>query len=351
METRPTVRIDDPGDLVAGLPHLLGYRPRESVVLIALGGESGRRVGLTARADLPPAGHGRELAASLARRLATDGAQRALAVVVSEDPDEPGWSGVGLPHRELVHDVVLALDDVGLSLEQALLARGGRWWDFDCAQPCCAPGAGTALPGGTGAIAAASVAAGMVVAADRAELEQRLTPSLPVARAAAEQACARIMAEFAARPHERTGPAADERILRAVRRFRPGPVRERLDDDELARIVCSLSDVPVRDRALRLCLGAEAPAAEALWTECVRRAPAPLDAAPATLLAVTAWLRGDGAMANIALDRALAGDPGYHLAGVLADALTACVPPSRLRAFLVESLLAEAGREPDLGRW
>ena len=67
----------------------------------------------------------------------------------------------------------------------------------------------------------------------------------------------------------------------------------------------------VRDRALGLALGADAAAAEALWTECTRRAPAPLDAAPATLLAVSAWLRGDGAMANVALDRALAGEPGY----------------------------------------
>ena len=73
--------------------------------------------------------------------------------------------------------------------------------------------------------------------------------------------------------------------------------------------------------------GADAPAAEILWTECTRRAPAPLDAAPATLLAVSAWLRGDGAMANVALARALAGEPGYALARLLAQALAACVPP------------------------
>ena len=61
------------------------------------------------------------------------------------------------------------------------------------------------------------------------------------------------------------------------------------------------------------------------------------DAVPATLLAVCAWLRGDGAMANIALARAVASDPGYAFARLLSDALAACLTPSDLRALLVEA--------------
>ncbi|MDP9390796.1 MAG: DUF4192 domain-containing protein, partial [Actinomycetota bacterium] len=33
---RPDVRISDPGEIAAALPALLGFRPRESVVLISL---------------------------------------------------------------------------------------------------------------------------------------------------------------------------------------------------------------------------------------------------------------------------------------------------------------------------
>ena len=77
--------------------------------------------------------------------------------------------------------------------------------------------------------------------------------------------------------------------------------------------------------------------AQALWTECARRAPAPLDAFPAALVAACAWLRGDGAVANIALDRALGSEPGNTLARLLADALAAFVPPRQLRALLVEA--------------
>jgi hypothetical protein len=35
------VRVSDPGEVAAAVPQLLGFRPRESVVLIGLGGVRG----------------------------------------------------------------------------------------------------------------------------------------------------------------------------------------------------------------------------------------------------------------------------------------------------------------------
>ena len=96
----------------------------------------------------------------------------------------------------------------------------------------------------------------------------------------------------------------------------------------------------VRDRAMGLALGEDAAAAEVLWTECTRRAPVPLDGAPATLLAVSAWLRGDGATANVALERAMAADPDARLPRMLAEGLEACVPPADLRALIGRTLVA-----------
>ena len=49
---------------------------------------------------------------------------------------------------------------------------------------------------------------------------------------------------------------------------------------------------------------------------------------------MSAWLRGDGATANVALDRALAADPGARLPQLLADGLAACLPPAGLRALI-----------------
>jgi hypothetical protein len=339
--TRPLVSLADPAEIAAALPYLVGFFPHESIVLVALGGLSGNRVGLTVRADLPARAVSAAVATALARSVATDDPAGVVVAVVTEAPDDraplPGGDDVaGLPHRDVVHDAVVALAGLDIPVRDALLVRGGRWWSYDCPHACCAPGAGEPLPGGVSALAAASAAAGQVVARDRAALEARIAPLDGPARAVMERVTWRLVERRA--PASQEDPDAEARrswdaVLRAVQRCRP---REsgRLPDREVAGVLWALADLRVRDRALTLALGDDAAAAEVLWTECTRRAPAPMDAAPATLLAVSAWLRGDGAMANVALQRALDSRPTYRLALLLAQGLAACLPPAELRAML-----------------
>ena len=352
---RFTVRLSDPGDIAASLPALLGFRPRESVVLISLTGSAGGRVGLTVRGDLPPADGAAEAAAVLTRSVRTDRPAAVLLAVVSEAPDVPevGGSGrrgdggaSGLPHRGLVREVVVALARDDVPVREALLVRAGRWWSYDCPRPCCAPGAGSPLPDGVTALEVASVASGVVVEQDRSDLVRRITGPAGPARSAMAATCAQVAVECSARVLDIGFDAVAEEswsaITAATGRCQPGARRQALTDGEVARVVWGLRDRDVRDRALELAIGADAPAAEILWTECTRRAPAPLDAAPATLLAVSAWLRGDGALANVAITRALAGEPDYALARLLAQALARCVPPAELRA-MIEATPARPG--------
>jgi hypothetical protein len=185
---------------------------------------------------------------------------------------------------------------------------------------------------------AAAVAAGTVVADDREALAARIAGSGGRASEAMAAVCAQVAAECTEEVLDTGWDAVAAEswtaVTAALRRCRPGPRGGRLSDGEIARVVWGLRDAEVRDRALELALGPDAPAAEQLWTECTRRAPTPLDAAPATLLAVSAWLRGDGAMANVALGRALDTEPGYGLALLLSQALAACLPPAELRELL-----------------
>ena len=193
------------------------------------------------------------------------------------------------------------------------------------------------------ALEAASVASGMVVESSREALERRLAPDPD--RGGTADACRRLARDVRGSDADADGDWAA--IVEAVRRCAPGSAHpvERLPDDLVARVVWALRHEPtLRDRALVLALGEEAPAAEALWTECTRRAPQPLDAAPATLVAVSAWLRGDGAMANVALERALDSDPRNRLARLLAPALEACLHPTELRRLIVESADSGADR-------
>src|SRR5206468_671017 len=62
-----------------------------------------------------------------------------------------------------------------------------------------------------------------------------------------------------------------------------------------------------------------------LWTDLVRGAADAWVPAPAALLAFTVWQCGDGALASIAIDRALACDLGYSMALLLRDILDAGV--------------------------
>jgi hypothetical protein len=346
---RPSARISDLGELAAALPALMGFAPYESVVCIAVRGPGGR-IGLTARADLPAGPASVVAARDLARRIASDDPAAVLVAVVSEAPDEMapdemGPGEVGLPHRGVVHELVVALTELGLPVRDAMLVRAGRWWSYDCPHPCCAPGAGTPLPGGTSEVVVAAIAAGAVVEPDRAALRARIAR---VAGPGAETCAAATWGLVERRARAALDdPAAEARrseeaLGRAVLRCRPGSTA-RLPDEEVAAVVWALTDLGVRDRALGHALGADAAAAEALWTECTRRAPTPLDAAPATLLAASAWLRGDGALANVALERALASRPGYRLAELLSQGLAACLPPAALRSVITAAAEAAGG--------
>jgi len=328
------VRLRDVGEIAAGMPHLMGFHPRESVVVVGLGGKSGRRVRVTARADIPPPVHAGPIAGMMARKLSSSRPEGALVFVFSETADEADGGGRRLPHHALVDETCRALERSGIGIADTVLVRGGRWWSYDGA-----PDDGTPLPGGVSELAVAAVATGTVVADDREGLVARLAPPAGHDAKAMAAACARVGVALSADVLD-TGvePAAAEAwaaIMAGIDRCRVGAsLRMPLADDDVARIVWGLRDVIVRDLALDLGLGDEPAAAEQLWTECTRRAPAPLDAAPATLLAVCAYLRGDGAMANVALDRALASAPGYGLAGLLREALDACVTPTCLREWL-----------------
>jgi len=89
-----------------------------------------------------------------------------------------------------------------------------------------------------------------------------------------------------------------------------------------------------RDLALSTCAGPQAAAAEQLWAALARACPGEEAADPAALLAVCALLRGDGALANIALTRAREACPGHRLGAGLSAAIDAGWGPREVRDWL-----------------
>ena len=97
------------------------------------------------------------------------------------------------------------------------------------------------------------------------------------------------------------------------------------DPDRAAWLTAVLMIPEVRDHAWIAIDGGDAH--RRLWTDVTRRAIPETTAAPACLLAIAAYLSGDGALANIAVDRSLQADPGYSLARLLRSSLLAGVSP------------------------
>jgi hypothetical protein len=94
----------------------------------------------------------------------------------------------------------------------------------------------------------------------------------------------------------------------------------------------ALANPRIRDACLATAVpGTKAArAAKRLWLALVRALPAPERPEPAGLLGYARYTRGEGALAGIAFENALAAHPGHVLASLLITALRHVVAPRRL---------------------
>lgn len=333
------VRLRAPVEVVQVIPELCGFVPQDSLVVVSVRGRR-QRVGLTMRVDLPPAddrGAGRALAAQLAARLHADGARAALLSV---------WTGAGeldgrLPQEQLVADVARALRRAGAPTLSQLLVADGRWWSYDCTDDCC-PRQGTPLPDATvpavRSVAAQRVLAGRAVLPSRAAVAASFTPDaddLPALRAQLTAARGQWQGRLRAEGRVRSGQAA----LRAWRRALDDAPPAAPAPEQAAGLLVALDDVLVRDEVLTWALQ-DGDRLLPLLLALAAQAPPPADVAVCTLVAWTAHLRGDGALANVALDRALASDPACGLARLGRQALDAQVGPDPLAEVLSQARAA-----------
>lgn len=321
-EPEPPIRISGPGQLIAAIPALIGYHPPDSLVLIGTGGRSGFRIGLVVRVDLPKLRHAVPVVTDAVGCLLADRPVGAAVLLLGPAPGGTGRS----PHARLASLVVAALEDVGIHPRPVAwaerVATGARW---ACVGGEC--GCAGLLPDPASTVlAAAVVAGGQVIHADRAELERTVAVADPE-RVARRR---RLLAETGPGP----GPGRAPMAVVTAAIDAAGTGRVELDDVTVLGLARALREHRVRDAALLQGLGPSASAAERLWTLLVRELPDPDAAEPAALLAVSALLRGDGAMANVALDRAEQSRPGHRLAGLLRRVADAGVRPAQLRSWL-----------------
>ncbi|GAC1440780.1 MAG: hypothetical protein NVSMB55_06680 [Mycobacteriales bacterium] len=317
----PVIRLTTPGEIAAAIPHLCGFVPAESLVAVSLRGQR-RRIGMTMRVDLPADADGPaapdELGAAeeIAARLALDDPAAAVLVVYTGEPS-------ARPRAALVDAVTAALGCRGIEVLEALLVRAGRWWSYTCDSECC-PAAGTPLGEAGGELAASSVFDGRAVLPDREALVASLAPPSAEAVRGSLETAARASAQNV----RRRGRAATRcEATQAIRSALGQPPAD------IPGLIVGLQDVYVRDEVATLALDC-AEQLLALLLVLAQRSVAPYDVPVCTLIALVAWVRGDGALANVALDRALAGDRDCTMALLLRAGLDGQLPPKAVRQWL-----------------
>ncbi|MBD8045010.1 DUF4192 domain-containing protein [Arthrobacter sp. Sa2BUA2] len=144
-----------PQDILAFVPHCLGFVPEESLVLMTL---HGRRLGATLRLDLPGRSSGsREeeggqraeegFEADYSARICSllSGDVQADGVLMVIYTQEPWAAGCPPPRSGLVNRLRQGLAGQGLELRDGWLSGNGHWRDFFCSSHECCPWPGFPL--------------------------------------------------------------------------------------------------------------------------------------------------------------------------------------------------------------
>ncbi len=336
---RPTLRVSHPTDLLALVPYLLGFHPESSLVVLAL---NGSRVLLTARLDLPaPAQPARQLQAALDRLAAAMASHGATGAILA------GY-GTAEQVEPTMDAATVALNAAGIAVREALRVADRRFYRPGCHDPACCPPEGTPFDPTTSNAAATAVLVGLVALPDRDALAAGLAPVTGPARdamiVATVLACQFVVELIeAAAPQAGADPdtsldtplgralldAGRQHLAHAQRSYQ---AQRPIDDEQAALLTVLLELSAVRDFAARHTTGD--PWQIQMWTDLVRRAEPDFATAPATLLALSAMQAGNGALANVAVRRALHADPSDRLAHLLAQAIAGGIDPTTITALL-----------------
>jgi hypothetical protein len=323
----PHITLIQPSELLASVPHLLGFHPTDSLVVVGLQGSPEATISVVLRSDLPPPSDVRALAEYLLVPLTQHGSTAAVMIVVGGIEDA---SADDLPHQELLARCESVLIAGGFPVVHQLWTpdtAGGRRWhcydEFDCT--------GIMPDPATSKLAESAAETGMVTYDRREDIVATLEPEpdeVLARRSTSLDQLADRAEPDTSEPDDstRTRLQVVQSAIDAV-----GVTAPTLSDDDVIQLSTALADHRIRDTCLDFDELPDIAAAERLWTALARATPAPERAEPACLLAFSAYARGDGVLAGIALAQAEAADPGHRLASLLRSALALGLPPRKIR--------------------
>jgi hypothetical protein len=342
----PVIRLSDPSEMVAGLPALFGFRPRESLMFLAVERPRGR-LGFRARIDLPT-GPELEEAAVLLVGAAKANHVDAVIVLCHSEHTEAG--------EHAVRHLAGAFADGGVMVADVIQCDDSRFRSLSCTSADCCPPEGRPYDSTSSLLVAEAVGLGQRVLGDRSELANEVGEPDEATARRMSGACDRVRYRLVrtlgvdpARPDAvppldavRAGAAEVKAVVAAA--LGAGPLG--VSDDDVAALGVWCRCTTVRDVAWSLVDAGDPLEHLELWQAVARRTIAPFEPAVLSLVAFCAWRSGDGARAWCALDRALQADADYSMAHLLHMVLTNAMPPSIWQP-VSEARVWEAAEAPD----
>ena len=324
-------------DLVALAPLVLGFHPRDSVVLLTFGSGDGSRPGFHARIDLPTdLDEQQDVVVALVGPCRLNGVRRA-AVLLHTDDAESARS-----QAELLLEGLHAAD---VEVIDVVRVEDDRWFPVpEDGDP------GTAYDLTTHPFTARHVFEGHAVRRDRDELVASLVGRDDADLVAVTLAATRTTDDLLldGRPVRAVLRPEGRWVQRRVRQFVHD--RQPLTASDAGRLLALVGVVETRDVAWAEIDRPTAARHVDLWQGLVRRCPEDLLPGACGLLAFAAWQAGDGALAWCALDRCAEVDPDYSMAERVAQALLSAVPPDTWRPVAEHELALFAGVSARRGR-
>jgi hypothetical protein len=292
-----TLTMRTPADLVSAVPYIMGFTPSDSIVMMALGGRQ-----LHARLDLPDSELDLNEALGALMRPAVQHGNDTLILVSYTEEDEMA---------EAVSDKGRTLANVyGLTLVQSIQV------DPQGDHRIAVPGAPWVETGSS------HVAAQMVVEGGRAprKSRQELVESIK----AGDNTLDTIALE-AAKVEVLTVGLPDGFMTEIMERSLTG---EDVTDEEWCLYTAGLHiTATYREEVFTAIKRVNARHHCEALTRLLVRTPEGWGGPAAGLLALAAWLAGDGALSWVAIDRSRVDSPNYPLAELMDQILTMAVHP------------------------
>ena len=321
--------LTSPIDLLAAVPFLIGYAPKDSLVLVGLRGDE---MSLAMRVDYPEDVDLDQID-TLANHLVKEKSDGALLVAY-------------LPAEVMDAECLLtplreAIELREVKVRECVIVSKGKWRSSICTDPTCCPPEGSELP----------TLEETRIAAEQVAMGKPLPfPDLEGLLESIKSESNEEIKNFVKKIKPINYKAEGVRVLQregalAVNDLAAEFAEKGMSGDNLliALVLKRLLDLQVRDYAMGIVCEENIETMWQMWRHLMKIAPSGYIAPVATLFSAVNYERGDGAMATKSLEKALEDQPNYPLAKLLKRVYAAGWPPesfAKMRAELHPKVVA-----------